>query len=97
MNKILSFLSLLDSEGRLSITNLAMYVCLAKLAIAPSASVVDLGALLLSFANYLHKRQTVANTPAEVVPSEINPELGKEVEELKSKVNGLLIRAGMGR
>lgn len=50
-------LNLVERGGaKLSLTNLAVMVCIVKIAIAPSISIVDMGALLLSLLNYGHKR-----------------------------------------
>lgn len=56
MSKVLTFLNLLDSDGNLSITNVAVIVCVTKLAIAPEFSIAEVGALLCSLLNYSHKR-----------------------------------------
>lgn len=52
----LGWLGLLDQEKKLSLTQLAVWITLIKLALAPSTSLVDLGALLVTVANYAHKR-----------------------------------------
>ncbi len=50
-------LSLVESRGgNLSLTNLAVMVCIVKIAIAPQISIPEIGALLLSLLNYGHKR-----------------------------------------
>lgn len=56
--RVLKFLSLLDNEGNLSISNIAVIVCVTKLAIAPHFSVTEVGALMVSLLNYAHKRYT---------------------------------------
>jgi len=101
MSRFLNFFSLLDVGGRLSLTNVAVYACLYKLVVTPSASLVDIGALLLALANYGHKRYTVANAPVReealvTVPVDISEQL-KTLEDLKTTVNALVVRAGMGR
>jgi hypothetical protein len=92
--KLLNFLSLLDSEGRLSLTNVAMYVILVKLAIAPNPGLADIGALLLALANYAHKRYVVSQTPDEVVPSATPPLDTKQIDDLTSKVNAMALKLG---
>lgn len=50
-------LSLVDGRGSsLSLTNLAVIVCIVKIAVAPQISIPEIGALLLSLLNYGHKR-----------------------------------------
>jgi hypothetical protein len=54
--RLLKFLSLVDRSGNLSITNIAVIVCITKIAIAPTFTVTEVGALMLSLFNYAHKR-----------------------------------------
>lgn len=56
MKKVLTFLNLLDATGNLSISNVAVCVCIAKLAMAHPFSLTEVGALLVSLLNYAHKR-----------------------------------------
>ena len=50
-------LSLVDGRGSsFSLTNLAVMVCIVKIAVAPQISIPEIGALLLSLLNYGHKR-----------------------------------------
>lgn len=95
LKKALDFLNLLDSEHRLSITSLAMYVVLTKVAVAPSPSLTDLGSLLLVLLNYAHKRIVVSSAVAEEGGKiQVFSEVERTVEELKSKVNAMAIKAG---
>lgn len=64
MLKILGFLNLLDSENRLSLTNLAVYVTLVKLLVSDAAP-IDIAALVTATLNYAHKRHVIAQTPDE--------------------------------
>lgn len=48
--------SLLERSGKLSWTNLAVAVCIVKIAVAPTFSIPEVAALLLSLLNYGHKR-----------------------------------------
>ena len=96
--KVLDFFSLLDSAQRLSITNTAMYVVIAKIATSPSPTIMDLGALLLSLANYAHKRYTAAQEPAPALVSDSAlVDLTKQIDDLTSKVNSLSIRTGLNK
>jgi hypothetical protein len=53
---ILKFLSLLDSEGNLSITNIAVIVAITKMAFVSQFTGVDSVALIGTMLNYAHKR-----------------------------------------
>lgn len=54
--KIAQFLRVVDENKQLSITNIALIIVLAKLAVAPVVSITELGVLLISLGNYSHKR-----------------------------------------
>lgn len=89
--QLANFLNLLDAQGKLSITNVAVIVCLLKLAFAPAASITEAGTLLVALANYAHKRYTSA-TPE---PAEADPELQKQLNEMQSTVSNLALKAGL--
>lgn len=61
LTRALLFLNLLDVQGNLSITNIAVIVCVTKIALAPQFSIAECGALMVSLLNYAHKRHTNAN------------------------------------
>ncbi len=54
--KLLRFFNLIDNDGNLSITNVAVIVCITKMALASQFSGMDVGALLATLLNYAHKR-----------------------------------------
>lgn len=54
--KILAFLNLLDSDGNLSITNIAVILAVGKIAHSTQVSGADIGMLLTTLFNYCHKR-----------------------------------------
>lgn len=55
--KPLVFMRLVDAhDGSLSLTNVAMYVALTKLAIAPQAGVTEVATLLLALLSYSAKK-----------------------------------------
>lgn len=55
--KALSFLRLLDDDGRLSLTNIAVWITLFKLATAAnSIAPTDIGAVIGALASYQAKR-----------------------------------------
>lgn len=61
MLRVLKFLNLLDADGNLSITNVAVIVCVTKMALAAQMNGCDLGALLAVLLNYGHKRMVNSN------------------------------------
>lgn len=56
MKRLLTFLNLLDNSGNLSITNVAVIICLVKIAMASQFSGTEVGALIATLLNYSHKR-----------------------------------------
>lgn len=65
VSKVLSFFNLLDQAGNLSITNVAVIVCVVKMALSSQFSGMDVGALVGTLLNYAHKRQcSVTGTDA---------------------------------
>ncbi len=98
MKSVLNFFNILDSEGRLSITNLAVIIVLIKITIAPTASIVEMGALFISLANYHLKRKTIADSqtvepPTDLITPQVN-EMKTKLEETISQVNSLALNAG---
>jgi hypothetical protein len=61
LKRALSFLCLTGYDGNLSITNIAVIVCVVKMATAAQFTGVDAGALLATLLNYAHRRQAGAN------------------------------------
>ncbi len=53
---LLRFMNLLDRGNMLSITNIAVVVCVFKVATSLNPSLAEVGALMLSLLNYGHKR-----------------------------------------
>lgn len=56
LKKLLKFLQLVDREGNLSITNIAMIVLITKLAVLSQFTMTEVSAFLLALLNYSHKR-----------------------------------------
>lgn len=56
MKQVLTFLNLLDNGGNLSITNVAVLICLYKIAASAQFSGTEVGALIATLMNYAHKR-----------------------------------------
>lgn len=89
----LSFFNLLDAESKISITNVAVYVCLLKLIISPSASITEAGTLMLALANYGHKRALSSKKTN-------NPEIEQltaRMDEMTATVSGLSLQSGIKR
>lgn len=81
-------LNLLEyGNNKISLTNLALLVCIVKISVSHEASVVELGALLLSLINYGHKRIESNKVIASKVESkEIPSGLSEEIRELRVKL-----------
>lgn len=54
--KALDFCNLLDYNGKLSITNIALVALIAKLALSGNTDWPSLVAVITAFSNYAHKR-----------------------------------------
>jgi hypothetical protein len=93
--KFLSFLNLLDQEGKLSITNTAMYVIIGKVVSSPfewSSAIT----LFIVCANYMHKRVAVNAPPVDTSKvDELIASTTTSIEDLKSTVTGLALKVGM--
>ena len=99
MVRIFNFLNILDSEGKLSITNLAVYIVLIKLTISPVASLTEAGSLLMVLANYAHKRiVNTANAQPDETPDMITPQIDAmktKMSDVESKISALSLQAGI--
>lgn len=102
--KLFNFFNLLDSEGRLSITNLAVYITLLKLVYSPSASITEAGMLLLTLANYAHKRKAINDNQKPPVDT-FTPQIGalkaqleaykEDADNMRSKVSAISLSNGL--
>lgn len=96
---LLRFLNLLDQEQKLSITNVAMVAMLGKMLVSP----IDWPSALALFtlaANYAHKRYEANKEVAKDVSvveevSGATATLTKELENLKSQISSLMLKAGI--
>ena len=100
MNKILSFLNLLDYEGNLSITNLAVYIALVKMIFIPGGSLEDAGILFTALSSYAYKKHLVSKTvnaesSKNIELETVLDELNKRIEKTESKTNALSLKSGM--
>lgn len=93
MRKIAEFLRLVDADG-VSITNLACYVAVGKIATTPALSMADIGVLLVALLNYAHRRQLNSAPEPEAITTNAIP-MAADIEALKSKVNALLMGSGI--
>jgi hypothetical protein len=99
MLKVLTFLNLLDSTNKLSITNGAMYIILIKICLSPFdwQAAVSLFVVLL---NYMNKRKTISdvNKTQLDVDTKIQEAISKtneQLNDLQSKVNAAMLRVGI--
>jgi len=81
--KALNFFRITDDDGLLSLTHLALYVCIVKLAIVSPASLADIGALFIAICNYGYKKWLGAQEPVNV---NYAPEFQQQVEQLEQKI-----------
>lgn len=94
--KFLGWLNLLDVEGKLSITNLAMYVIILKVSLSPFdwASAVTLFIVCL---NYMHKRTKYVPDESEDL-KKFEQEVKSttdQINDLKSTITGIALKVGM--
>ena len=98
MLKLFGFLNLLDAEGNLSITNVAVILVLIKLAFSPTASLTEAGMLLATLANYAHKRSTKQIKEEEVEEDLITPQVNQmqqKLNDMATQVSAMSIQSGI--
>lgn len=83
INKVVRFINITDHEGQLSITNLAVYICVAKVAISPTLAPEEIGALIAVLLNYSHKRRETRKA----IELEKDLEKDNEVVHLKDDIH----------
>lgn len=80
--KALIFLKIVDEhDENISLTNVGLIVVLVKLAIVQSASIVDIGGLLLALLNYNAKK--MINAP--LLKNDITTQIVQKTEQIISK------------
>lgn len=89
--KTLDFFRLLDETGQLSLSNLAVMVVLAKLALSPTLDFAAMGILLPVIGNYTFKRyhqrrQRYSKESVVGTSNELLTALVSDVEKLKISV-----------
>jgi hypothetical protein len=85
---LLAFLNLTDTKGNLSLTNSAVFIVLAKIAIEPTIDWTVVSGLLITLLNYGHKRYELNRH------HEIPDDLSSSVKEAVEKANLALDQAG---
>ena len=83
---LLNWCNLLDRSKKLSITNLAVLICVAKMAIAPQVSLVDAGMLLISLLNYGHKRSEGNKAAKEERKELVVSAIQEQIDSMQSKI-----------
>lgn len=94
MRKIAEFLRLVDADG-ISITNVACYVSLVKIAATPALSMADISILLIALLNYAHRRQLSSKAEPEAPLTLDTIPFAADLEALKSKVGMLMMNSGV--
>lgn len=100
MIQALKWLNLLDFEGKLSITNVAVYIALVKLATAPTVNTTEAGALLIALANYSYKKHLISKQESQSASekediSKTIADVKAEVAQVKSTTSALALSVGI--
>jgi hypothetical protein len=98
--KFLTFIKIMDDHDEsLSLTSIALWVVLVKLALVQSASIVDIGALLVSLASYQGKKMIplkVQESSADIQALTTSmSQVTTKLTELESKASGLAVAVGL--
>jgi esterase/lipase len=104
---VLRFLNLLDRAGKLSLTNLALWVLLVKVAMVGQLSVADAAVFFLGVLNYAHKRHETTkyekqsfDTQESKFRSEVDSirkQLDERISAVKDEVGKVALSANMFR
>jgi len=96
LKKVSDFFRLIDDQGKLSITNVAVYVVLVKIAMVSEIDLMDAGILFVALLNYSGKK--VLNKIKEPVDMEDPTALVEErISKLQDKVNSIAMAMGITR
>lgn len=93
--KILNFLSLLDKDNNISITNVAVIIMVTKLMFIPTFTLAEVSAFVIVMLNYGHKRRE--NAKAASNNKVATDDVSTKLEDLESKVGALLLSSGLRR
>jgi hypothetical protein len=94
LSNALQFLSLVNDDGNLSVTTLGVYVVLVKLALTPSWDLTQAGVLLVTLANYAHKRHVLSGQEPEQQPVDLQP-LQDQLSKLQDRVGAMSLAQGI--
>jgi hypothetical protein len=92
----LSFLRLIDDDCVLSITNIGCIVVLAKVAMNPNPSIVDMGTLLVTLSLYFSKKHL--SQKAKKLTDENKQaisDLTTKINQVADKASGLAMHVGL--
>ena len=88
------FFQILDQSNHLSITNLALYVILIKIALSPVLSITDAGTLFIVLLNYTSKK-VLKRFPEPKEGIEPIDGVTTKLKELSDKVGALSLATGL--
>jgi hypothetical protein len=97
LKSVANFLRLVDENGQLSLTNVAVLVVLVKLALTQNASLVDAGALFVSLLNYSGKKVLAAINapdPKATLPEQHYEEVASKIKDIQATVSSMSIALG---
>lgn len=96
----LKFFNLIDRAGKLSITNMAVYVLIVKLALSPDMDWAVVAGLLVTLLNYSAKKVIDKPTVAAELPSNLQEAIDavkKTADEAKDMAQKLNLANGVMR
>lgn len=94
--KAADFFRLIDETNKISITNIAVWVVLVKIATTQDFNLVDAGALFVTLLNYSGKKLLKKMKE----PSEKKEDVSKfeeKLKELQDKLNSIMVTSGIKR
>lgn len=98
-SQFLNFIRLTDDDGVISLTHIALYICMVKLCLASPASVADIGALFISISAYSYKKWLGAQAPQNVsYDAQFHQkfeELEQKIKEAQGKVTGVALNQAL--
>ena len=107
LEKVLDFFRIIDRSNKLSITNLAVYIVMFKIAVSQEFNLVDAGALLIALLNYSgkkvidqmsQKKEDKVQEQMDLVRSDVESkvkELKEQLSEVKDKVGAVQASRGI--
>jgi hypothetical protein len=101
LTRILLFLRITDEQNNISLTNLAIWLVLGKMALTPELAAFDIGALLIAYMNYAGKKIIQRRDPTVLVPENTGPiqsdisNLYSQLKDIRDKIGGLALAQGL--